>query len=696
MTAKTDANTASNPYYTLTVTPGKNYRWETPEKDSYRYDYELKWKILPQQVSIEVVGEREAERRDSTWHPEIATDYRFTTIFEDTLAIGLHHGTATLINHNYEWVVSTETDTDGNPYDYVDSGDFLVMYIGYKITETRYNITFTQNDWNYGDEPGYFTAEPDNNDQRIKDMLASDDGYRIVYQRMLEDGTYSQNIYNVPTEAGKYHAAIIVDAIEGFYASIQSNWDEFEIIAATIARINPNPSGDTFYNGDAYDILNIIDEQATTVNSQEDVWWFSLEQNASKEDFSKELLLTNAGTYTVWYYVSAPNHNDSEIASFHIKISPKPVTIEIGQSQVNEDGSIVQNAMYYNGEIPSISDLDIMYSLAEGSSLGTGDTLEDLGFELNLDDIKKDVDTYTVTGFDNDSEDNYVVTVNSGTFEILKIDLVVNAEGFTKTYDNIEYGFSSNISGLVFTTQHDDTVTWSFRVGDSGEYDDTGVTDAGTYTVYLHGESHNYNIIATEYVTVEIEQKTLTATVQDSEVEYGRGVGEFGISYQGFANGHSEENLSLNPSFIHIYEPGYNAYDTNLNVGATITGNETFSKNYQCNVVEGELDVIPRKVTAIIGNESITYGDPSATLESTCGDMYGNDSINSYVILSIDGYDDSMPDNFGTYRIIGQDRDNNDNYEVSFVGEGTQNTFGTYTITALSVTIHLVTPESLT
>ena len=686
VTGKVNANTDANPNYVLTVTPGTNYRWETLEGDSYRYEYELEWVILPQQVSIDI-NQRAAERTGSQWNPTITSDYRFSVSFPNSVEISLYHATATLVSTNYEWVVSTDADTNGTLYDYLDESNQLVMYIGYSITETRYNIFFEQNDWNYGGTPGSFTATPDNDDERISLMLESSDGHWIIYRPVLGNDQYGEQTTMVPTEAGMYQAAIVVAAIPGYYASIQSDWDEFEIVAATIAEINPNPSTDTVYSGDAYEIIEIIDESAVTFNGQETTWWFSLQESNSKEDFSQNVELTDAGIYKVWYYVSAPNHMDSGISLFEITIIPKPVTVVIGQAQVDEEGNILQNAMNYNGQVPSISSLDIEYSLAEGSSLGTGDTLDDLGFVMTLVDITKNADTYTVTGSDNDDYDNYAVTCTPGTFQILKIDLEVNATGFTNTYDNKEYGFASNIGGLVTTTEYDDTVDWSFRIGETGEYVDTGVTDADTYTVYLRGESHNYNIIATEFVTVVIEKRTITATVQDVDVEYGREVSGFAVEYSGYATGHAEEDLGLSPSFNHAYEPGHNAYDQNLPIGVTVSGNETFTKNYTVYVVEGGLDVIPRKVTAIISNETITYGDEPAALESTCEDMYGEDSIMDFVTLSIDGYGDSMPVDVATYHIIGQDKDVSDNYEVSFVGEGTQNTFGTYTIVAITVTI---------
>lgn len=637
--------------YTLKVSPTNNYQWNKEKDGSNKYAYTLEWRIQPQSVSI-TIDERAHEREESanwSWHPTITEDSRFKIEYpQDTGDFGRYHILVTLNDNNYVWNVSKDTDTNGDLFDSVDNSNRLVMKVGYDITLTRYTVTFVQNDWTYGQSSGIYSAEASTSDTRIQNLIENKNGHRIEYRVVLENGGYGEVTTEVPTEAGSYQARMVTNEIPDYFSSIQSNWDDFKILPAAITGISIEGYPGATYIGEEQKVSGITTKNATTVNEQTPIWHFSNENTTDKSKFSTNLGVINAGDHTIYYYVSAPNHEDSEIKSFTLSISKVALIIEIGDKTID-----------YDGEIPDDSDLEsVRLDITDGNLVGN-DALESLDVRLKLIDASKDAKPYVIDG--DCLNPNYSVTFVPGTFTISKIALdVPNARGGDTPYTGKDIDLSTLISGLkTHTSVGNDAITWTFSLTYDTEGNGYGTVmkkNAGPYEIFIMGTADNHNAyIATSSVTVTINKAELKLTVSGTTVEYGFNEPTYTIDARGFVNGENFESLEVTV----IAETGYTVgstigtpFDITLNYK-----NESNLANYNVETDLGKLTVIPRNVTITMTGNSCDY-DSEKTEEEDYTRQIGwdySDGTSAYnnetLIITFDIESENYPLNVGSYDV---------------------------------------------
>lgn len=636
--------------YTLEVLPGNNYQWAEEKDGSNKYAYTLEWRIQPQSVSI-TIDERAHEREESanwSWHPTITEDSRFKIEYpQDTGDFGRYHILVTLNDNNYVWNVSKDTDTNGDLFDSVDNSNRLVMKVGYDITLTRYTVTFVQNDWTYGQSSGIYSAEASTSDTRIQNLIENKNGHRIEYRVVLENGGYGEVTTEVPTEAGSYQARMVTNEIPDYFSSIQSNWDDFKILPAAITGISIEGYPGATYIGEEQKVSGITTKNATTVNEQTPIWHFSNENTTDKSKFSTNLGVINAGDHTIYYYVSAPNHEDSEIKSFTLSISKVALIIEIGDKTID-----------YDGEIPDDSDLEsVRLDITDGNLVGN-DALESLDVRLKLIDASKDAKPYVIDG--DCLDPNYSVTFVPGTFTISKIALdVPNARGGDTPYTGKDIDLSTLISGLkTHTSVGNDAITWTFSLTYDTEGNGYGTVmkkNAGLYEIFIMGTADNHNAyIATSSVTVTINKAELKLTVSGTTVEYGFNEPTYTIDARGFVNGENFESLEVTV----IAETGYTVgstvgtpFDITLNYK-----NESNLANYNVKTDLGKLTVIPRNVTITMTGNSCDYDSEKTEEDYTrqIGWDYSDGTStynNETLIITFDIESENYPLNVGSYNV---------------------------------------------
>ncbi len=172
--------------------------------------------------------------------------------------------------------------------------------------------------------------------------------YTAVYGEGSVNPGYTHDgvIYNNETEiqilgpdagASKLWAVGVYENV--YYANLTNsdNYDlafvagKFEVTPATITGISAAQFGALTYNGGAQEI--VVDLQATTVNTETAAWYFGTEAGVYGE-VNALPAFTNAGTYTVYYKVTAPNHLDSAEGSFQVVVNKLAVTVTVGNGEV--------------------------------------------------------------------------------------------------------------------------------------------------------------------------------------------------------------------------------------------------------------------------------------------------------------------------------------------------------------------------
>ena len=326
------------------------------------------------------------------------------------------------------------------------------------------------------------------------------------------------------TEVGSYAITLTNVKGEGYY-TIESNSGDllYTVTAATITGVSVTPAKGLVYN-ESDRFAEAFETKATTVNRQEQTWLFSVTYNADGEGYTSALDMTEAGTYTVYYSVSAPNHNPY--------VSEQPFTVVIEKASVarpawSEEGETSLSTTY--GDMTEHNIYNWSAQL-EAEVTATGDS------ECRVDSgtvYAKAADSYTVTIRISDT-DNYkwegaadadeaepvvltwtigkaalTVTVTGGTVygESAPAD-----EEYTVTAEGLQFGESAAVAGVIAGDAF--TIAHSYTQG----------SNAGSYALTLTEVNGLANYTVT-YVSEEsvltVAERAITLIIDDVSVDYG-------------------------------------------------------------------------------------------------------------------------------------------------------------------------------
>ena len=689
---QTDVNT-----YNVTFTLGDNYRWaDSSNPAGVTGAYTAGWTISK---SVVVIGsfDRTMVYDGSRFTPEIPrNDNLYTISIPKAVEMNEYTATLTLIHpENYEWGINSDRKDDGTtPWDSIDGTNPAVLHVGFAITNQTYTITITVSDVTYPNVPspdveGIVPSIIGSDTTQIEDAL-NDGHFQYYYRVQGEDGNGSTD---VPTGVGHYEVRIYVDATTSFDQAY-SAWVQFSIDSATI-EITKVQGFDETYDGTAFSVEENSTLVAKVQNPEQNAldWKFSLSLGG---EFTDDLPLTDVDTYTVYYTVSASNHTTigpDENHYFTVTILPVAISVDLGT------GSI-----YYDGETPTADDLWSVFGGKVADQvighLVSGDTVDGLDITLSVPGNPTDVSEtpYTVTGECRNA--NYNVTFKEGSLTILPMDLetpnpsIVAGTGLV--YNNTDYKVRDYITGLPSTTEEGDDITWTFSTSVDGEYSaDLSVKDANEqgYTIYYKGSAPNHNDFVSsvqttgQHLTLTVEKRPLTITLEDVQVEYGD-VPVYGTpAVSGFAEDESQSGLHMVVTPSSDYEQWVTAAGETMTITVEVTGN---LDNYTYQFDGAELTVTEREITVIIDDKSSGYGEDLEDLTchlDTGSTIRDGDALSSIVSVGFENGTTPTDVRAGGYRIVGTDVPD-DNYDVTFVGSGDRDRdYGIYTINAASVTI---------
>ncbi len=149
---------------------------------------------------------------------------------------------------------------------------------------------------------------------------------------LTDVGTYPITLENVKGEG------------EGYYYTIASNSGAllYTVNPADITDVTVTPAEGLIYTAQNQ-FTSAFSKSAVTVNHQKQTWTFSLTYNEEGEGYlsEEEFELKNAGTYKIYYRITADNHNpyDAGVEGyFTVVIGKAPLTITVtGETIYGED-----------------------------------------------------------------------------------------------------------------------------------------------------------------------------------------------------------------------------------------------------------------------------------------------------------------------------------------------------------------------
>ena len=216
------------------------------------------------------------------------------------------------------------------------------------------------------------------------------------------------------SDVGEYNITLN-NLKEGYYAIGYNTGNYlYNVTPATITDAGVDDVTGLTYNARNQFAAEGLKKSATTVNDEEPTWTFSTAYDAEGEGYSGTLDLTDAGTYRIYYKITADNHNDY--------ISEDYFTVTIGKATLNVT---VTGSTTYGENAPSDANYEI--GVGENELQGT-DRIQSIGLEAGT--------TFTISH-------SYEAGDNAGTYVLTLTD---NTNGEHLTNYTIIYGQGS-VSG---------------------------------------------------------------------------------------------------------------------------------------------------------------------------------------------------------------------------------------------------------
>lgn len=197
------------------------------------------------------------------------------------------------------------------------------------------------------------------------------------------------------SDVGEYN--ITLNNLKKGYYAIGYNTGNYlyNVTPATITDAGVDDVTGLTYNARNQFDANGLNKSATTVNDEEPAWTFSTVYDAEGEGYSETLDLTGAGTYRIYYKITADNHSDY--------ISSDYFTVTIGKATLNVT---VTGSTTYGENAPSDANYEI--GVGENELQGT-DSIQSIGLEAGT--------TFTIShSYEaGDNAGTYVLTLTDNT-----------------------------------------------------------------------------------------------------------------------------------------------------------------------------------------------------------------------------------------------------------------------------------------
>ena len=463
-------------------------------------------------------------------------------------------------------------------------------------------------------------------------------------------GTQKRLIFTVKINSGNYILQLLSGKLvtEETYEVTNNTAGQYTITPAALTEVQASAETLT-YNGKAQ-TANVTVTAKTVDNTGVTVTYSAAQNGEYGADVPA---FTGAGDHTVYYKVSAKNHEDA-YGSVTAVIDPLNITnaeVKLGESLTYNGTEQTQNiASVKVGDVEVTGYTvknntgraagDYTLTITAGNSnftgsvdkkftigqLNIGNAVITLGESLTYTGLPQTqtiasvkvgelaVDTYDVADAQQINAGKYTLTVTgtgnfTGTAEkeftiepktILDGD--VQVDGQVLTYTGKAQTPQVTVTGLV--RDKDYTVAYENNV------------NAGTGKLTVTGQG-NYDGKVEK--TFTIGKASLTVTAEDKSVVYGKDAPEFTVAYSGFVNGEDAAVLGGALAFECSYTKGSPVTE----FGYAITAKGLTSGNYDITFVGGTLSVVRAEgQVTVAALDAKTYGDAPFALDV---DTHGSD-----------------------------------------------------------------------
>ena len=463
-------------------------------------------------------------------------------------------------------------------------------------------------------------------------------------------GTQKRLIFTVKINSGNYILQLLSGKLvtEETYEVTNNTAGQYTITPAALTDVQASAETLT-YNGKAQ-TANVTVTAKTVDNTGVTVTYSAAQNGEYGADVPA---FTGAGDHTVYYKVSAKNHEDA-YGSVTVVIDPLNITnaeVELGESLTyngTEQTQTIASVKVGDVEVTGYTVKnntgraagDYTLTITAGNSnftgsvdkkftigqLNIGNAVITLGESLTYTGLPQTqtiasvkvgelaVDTYDVADAQQVNAGTYTLTVTgtgnfTGTAEkkftiapktILDGDVQVDSR--VLTYTGKAQTPQVTVTGLV--RDKDYTVAYENNV------------NAGTGKLTVTGQG-NYDGKVEK--TFAIGKASLTVTAEDKSVVYGKDAPEFTAAYSGFVNG--EDAVVLGGALA--FECSYTKGSPVTEFGYAITAKGLTSGNYDITFVGGTLSVVRAEgQVTVAALDAKTYGDAPFALDV---DTHGSD-----------------------------------------------------------------------
>ena len=463
-------------------------------------------------------------------------------------------------------------------------------------------------------------------------------------------GTQKRLIFTVKINSGNYILQLLSGKLvtEETYEVTNNTAGQYTITPAALTEVQASAETLT-YNGKAQ-TANVTVTAKTVDNTGVTVTYSAAQNGEYGADVPA---FTGAGDHTVYYKVSAKNHEDA-YGSVTVVIDPLNITnaeVKLGESLTyngTEQTQTIASVKVGDVEVTGYTVKnntgraagDYTLTITAGNSnftgsvekkftigqLNIGNAVITLGESLTYTGLPQTqtiasvkvgelaVDTYDVADAQQVNAGTYTLTVTgtgnfTGTAEkkftiapktILDGDVQVDSR--VLTYTGKAQTPQVTVTGLV--RDKDYTVAYENNV------------NAGTGKLTVTGQG-NYDGKVEK--TFTIGKASLTVTAEDKSVVYGKDAPEFTVAYSGFVNGEDAAVLGGALAFECSYTKGSPVTE----FGYAITAKGLTSGNYDITFVGGTLSVVRAEgQVTVAALDAKTYGDAPFALDV---DTHGSD-----------------------------------------------------------------------
>lgn len=576
---------------------------------------------------------------------------------------------------------------DGN-FDFTPGymGDFTGE-LGYSLSGTAYkdvDYTFT---WYYNGselEPSDFGGKLDS--ESIVHSLNFGAGDSLYFANAATEGAVGALRFNKATlnlNTGEYRGLFTFKMTAtpnensgfrylGSYER-ELKWD-FKIIPVKFSLDYVHDLGEKEYDQDGY-LVTSAEVFGDSLKEDDDVAF-----SVDGEEYSEEVLLKDAGVYSVAFRVSRDNYNDFT-GFVGYEITPKPITVY---------AAIPENSEFYYGDTPSYDGFGYFAEgLLEGDELDISEA-EFGGFPASFGAAGQNYTVYFDGGVKND---NYEIEYGTDPSEDGKNIVTVSKRPISITVEDAEVEYGAQLP--AFTPKfYEDAGSMGFAPGEDfgnlvspksykvGGWNSNGKNDVREYRVTPDYSNYDGNYeITTVAGTLKVIPKAITGYISDEETAYGSNAGvKFSVTYPELAGmpDYDEVVSGIEYAYKYTFEISkeYNVETAHAGASFSVTGSAAFkegygSENYEITLESGTLTVTKAKVTVSVtknseADEKFTYGE--ATAENIAGSyslsaMFANGENHLSNFEVITDYAAGM--NAGTYSVLARQTAELTDYEVT-------------------------------